>query len=329
MTRTLTLQSRLCAVAVAAVGVLLAPCLPAAESYPNRSVRLIVPYPPGGATDIVARAVGGRLSEALGQRFVVDNRGGGGQLIGTDLAAKAPANGYTFLLVSVTHSINPALRDKLPYDTIKDFAPIIFLAQSANILVMHPSVPARSVKQLVTLLKAQPGKLNYASSGTGSGGHLAAELFKSMAKVNMVHVPYKGGGPAYVDLVAGHVDLMFTSPAPTLPHVKAGRLRALATTGARRSLATPNLPTIAESGFPGYEATLWYGFVAPNGTPVDIIKTLNRETVKALADQAIRESFLGQGIEPAGGSPEEFATHISSEMRKWEKVIRDANIRPQ
>jgi tripartite-type tricarboxylate transporter receptor subunit TctC len=329
MTTTLALHGRLCAVAVAATAALFAPCLPAAESYPNRPVRLIVPYPPGGATDMVARALGIKMGAALGQQFVVDNRGGGGQLIGTDLAAKAAANGYTFLLVSVTHSINPSLRDKMPYDTIKDFAPIVLIAQSANILVTHPSVPARSVKQLIALLKAQPGKLNYASSGTGSGGHLAAELFKSMARVNMVHVPYKGGGPAYIDLVAGHVDLMFTSPAPTLPHVKAGRLRALATTGAGRSLAMPNLPTIAESGFPGYEATLWYGFVAPAGTPEAIIRILNREAVKALADAAIRESFVARGIEPAGGSPEQFAAHIRSEMRKWEKVIRNASIRLQ
>lgn len=329
MTTILPVQRRLCTLALAAAGLLFASHLSAAESYPNRPVRLIVPYPPGGATDIVARALGGKMGEALGQQFVVDNRGGGGQLIGTDLAAKAPADGYTFLLVSVTHSINPSLRDKMPYDTIRDFAPIILIAQSANILVTHPSVPAKSVKELIALLRNYPDKLNYASSGTGSGGHLAAELFKSVAKINMVHVPYRGGGPAYVDLVAGHVDLMFTSPAPTLPHVKAGRLRALATTGASRALATPDLPTIAESGFPGYEATLWYGFVAPSGTPVEVIRALNGAVVKALADPAIRESFLARGIEVAGGSPEQFAAHISSEMRKWEKVIRDASIRLQ
>ena len=329
MTTILPVQRRLCTLALAAAGLLFASHLSAAESYPNRPVRLIVPYPPGGATDIVARALGGKMGEALGQQFVVDNRGGGGQLIGTDLAAKAPADGYTFLLVSVTHSINPSLRDKMPYDTIKDFAPIILIAQSANILVTHPSVPAKSVKELIALLRKDPGKLNYASSGTGSGGHLAAELFKSVAKVNMVHVPYRGGGPAYVDLVAGHVDLMFTSPAPTLPHVKAGRLRALATTGASRALATPDLPTIAESGFPGYEATLWYGFVAPSGTPVEVIRALNGAVVKALADPAIRESFLARGIEPAGGSLEQFAAHINSEMKKWQRVIREANIRLQ
>ncbi len=298
-----------------------------AQTYPNRPIRLVVPYPPGGATDIISRGVAQKLTDSLGQQVVVDNRGGGGQIIGTDLVAKAAPNGYTLLLPSVTHSINPGLHAKLPYDSIKDFTPITLVGSGANVLVLHPSVAARSVGELIALLKSNPGKMNYASSGNGSGGHLAAELFKSMAGVSMTHIPYKGGGPAYVDLIAGQVSLMFTSPVPTLPHVRTGKLRALATTGAARSSALPHLPTISEAGLKGYEASLWYGILAPAGLPAEIVALLHKEIVKALSSPDIKERFTGLGVDIVGSTSREFAEHIRVETKKWLKVIKDASIR--
>jgi tripartite-type tricarboxylate transporter receptor subunit TctC len=299
-----------------------------AQAFPARPIRLIVPYPPGGATDIMARAIGQKLGEAYGQQVVIDNRGGGGQTIGTDLVAKAPPNGYTLLLASVTHSINPGLHRKLPYDSVRDFAAVSQLGSGPNVVVSHPSVAARSIPDLIALAKAQPGKLNYASSGTGSGGHLAAELFKSMAGVNMIHVPYKGGGPAYVDLIAGQVELMFTSPVPTLPHVKTGKLRALATTGAKRSSAMPDLPTVAEAGLKGFEASLWYGILAPAGTPADVVGSLEKEIVRQLQTGDMRERFTSVGVDIVASGSRQFSEHIVVEMKKWLKVIQDAGIRP-
>ena len=299
-----------------------------AQTYPSKTVRIIVPYPPGGATDIISRAIGAKLSASLGQQFIIDNRAGGGQKIGTALAARAPADGYTLLLVSVTHSINPGLDPKLPYDSIKDFTPVTLLASSPNALVTHPSVPARNVKELIALAKAQPGKLNMATSGVGSGGHLAGAYFHSLTGTRMTTVPYKGGGPAYIDLFAGQVDLMFTSPNPTLSYAKAGKLRALALTGAKRSPAAPELPTVAEAaGLPGYEASLWYGVMLPAGAPREITQLLNSEIVKALQARDVREPWAAAAIEVAGGTPEEFATYLKNEIAKWSKVIRDANIR--
>ncbi len=299
-----------------------------AQPYPNRPVRFIVPFPAGGATDIISRSIGSKVGAALGQQFVIDNRAGGGQKIGTELAARAAPDGYTILLVSITHSINPGLYAKMPYDTIKDFSPITIAAKSPLVVVVHPSVPAKSVKELIALMKAQPGRLNTATSGIGSGGHLAAELFNSMAGVRMTFVPYKGGSLAYVDLIAGQVDLMFTSPTPTLTYAKAGKLRVLATTGAKRSPATPELPTVAEAtGFRGYEASLWYGVVAPAGTPRNIVQVLNAEIVKALRFPDVRDPLAAQAVEAVSSTPEEFAAHIRSEIAKWTKVISDGNIR--
>lgn len=300
-----------------------------AASYPGRPVRLIVPYPPGGATDVIGRGLALKLGDRFGQQVVTDNRGGGGQIIGTDLVAKAAPDGYTLLLPSVTHAINPGLHARLPYDSVRDFAPVTLIGNGPNVLVTHPSVTARSLAELTTLLKAHPDKYNYASSGNGSGGHLAAELFKTMAGVRMTHVPYKGGGPAYVDLIAGQVSLMFTSPVATLPHVRAGKLRAYATTGAVRSSAMPDLPTIAESGYPGYEASLWYGIMAPAGTPPDIVATLNRAVIDALRQSDIRERFAGLGVDVVGSTPQDFARHVVAEIRKWTKVIKDAGIRAE
>ena len=299
-----------------------------AQTYPTKPVRFVVPYPPGGATDILARMIGGKLSNSLGQQFLVDNRPGAGQKIGTGMVAKSAPDGHTILLVSVTHSINPALDANLPYDSLKDFAPITLAASSPNVVVVHPSVPVKSVKQLIALAKSRPGELNMATSGNGSGGHLAGALFQSMTGVKMTTVPYKGGGPAYVDLIGGQVQVMFTSPNPTLSYAKAGKLRALAMTGAKRSPAAPELPTIAEAaGLPAYEASLWYGIVAPAGTPGPIVQLLHREMTKALATPDVREPLAARGVEVIGSTPEEFVKHIRSETEKWAKVIKEANIR--
>ncbi len=300
-----------------------------AQTYPDRPVRFVVPYPPGGATDIISRTLGQKLSDAFKQQFVVDNRGGAGQIIGTDIVAKSAPNGYTILLASVTHSINPTLLSKLPYDSVKDFSAITLVASGPNVLVVHPSLQVRSVAEFVKLLKATPGKYNYASSGNGSGGHLATELFKSMAGIDINHIPYKGNGPATVDLLAGQVPIMFTSTAPMLPHMRSGKLRGLATTGASRSSATPDIPSIAELGYPGYEASLWYGILAAAGTPPAIIKLLNAQFVNALKAPDVRERFTGLGIDVMGSTPDVLDKHLRSELAKWEKVIKTAKIRAE
>jgi tripartite-type tricarboxylate transporter receptor subunit TctC len=299
-----------------------------AQAYPAKSVRFIVPFPPGGATDIISRALGAKLTAALGQQFVIDNRAGGGQKIGTALTAKAPADGYTLQLVSVTHSINPALDDKLPYDSVKDFAPVTLLALSPNIVVLHPSVPATSVKALIGLAQAHPGKLNLATSGNGSGGHLAGAYFQSLAGIRMTTVPYKGGSPAFVDMISGQTQVMFTSPNPMLSFVKAGKLRAIAMTSAKRSPAAPELPTMAEAaGFPGYEASLWYGIMLPAGTSREIIQLLHGEITKAARTREFGEPLAVFAIEVIASTPDEFAAYLGQEMKKWSKVIKDANIR--
>ncbi len=314
---------------VAACTLALCGSLPAlALDYPVRPVRFIVPFPPGGATDIISRALGAKLTVALGQAFVIDNRAGGGQRIGTALGAKAPADGYTLQLVSVTHSINPALYNNLPYDSIKDFAPVTLVARSPNVVVLHPSVPATSVKALITLAKAQPGQLNLATSGNGSGGHLAAAYFQSLAGIRMTTVPYKGGSPAFVDLIAGQTQVMFTSPNPTLSFARAGKLRAIALTSAKRSPAAPELPTVAEAaGFRDYEANLWYGIMLPAGTPGGIIRLLHAEIAKAAGTRDFGEPLAAFAIEVIASTPEEFSAYLRKEMSKWARVIKDANIR--
>lgn len=301
---------------------------PASTAYPIKAVRFIVPYPPGGATDIIARSVGAKLSAALGQQFVIDNRAGGGQKIGTALAAKSPADGYTMLLVSVTHSINPALDNKLPYDSVKDFTPVTLIASSPNAVVLHPSVPATSVKALIALAKAHPGKLNLATSGNGSGGHLASALFQSLTGTRMTTIPYKGGGPAYIDLLSGQMQVMFTSPNPTLAYAKAGRLRAIAMTSAKRSPAAPELPTVAEAGgLPGYEASLWYGIMLPAGTAREIVQLLHSEITKAAKMREVSEPLTAYAIDIIASTPDEFAAYLKNETEKWAKVIREAGIR--
>jgi len=313
-------------VLAALAALLLNPAL--AQIYPSKPVRLIVPFAAGGGNDNVARLVGKRLSDSLGQPVVVDNRPGAGGVVGAELAAKAAPDGYTLFLGGVgSHAINPNLHEKLPYDPVRDFAPIELLAQAPLVLVVHPSVPARDIAEFIAYARAHPGKLNFASNGNGSSSQLAAVMFGSMAGVDMVHVPYKGLSPALTDLLSGQVQLMFSSVVAILPHIKAGKLRGLATTGAKRLASLPELPTLAESGLPGYEASSWYGILAPAGTPRDIVMKLNAELSKALEQPEVKNSLLAEGAEPAGGSPEAFAAHIRAEKERLGKLIRDAKIR--
>jgi tripartite-type tricarboxylate transporter receptor subunit TctC len=299
-----------------------------AETYPTRAVRLIIPYPPGGAGDIVGRMLSAKLTEALGQQVVVDNRGGGGQIIATEITAKAPPDGYTLFLASATHGINPGLRrGKLPYDSIKDFAPITLVAESPLVFVAHPSLGVGGIKELVAAAKAKPGRINYASSGPGTGGHLSVELLKFHTGIDLVHVPYKGAGPALIDVMGGQVQMMCTSPLAAMPHVKTGKLRALGMTGAKRSRAAPELPTIAEQGVSGYESSLWYAMLAPAATPQAIIKRVHAETVKIVKAPEFAAQLLSQGAEPIGNSPQELARFIKSEIDRWVKLVNAANIR--
>ena len=300
----------------------------AADAYPQRAVRLIVPYPAGGAGDIVGRLLSSRLGETLGQQIVIDNRGGGAQLIATEIAAKAPADGYTLFLASATHSINPGLQKKLPYDTIRDFASITMVASSPLVFVANPSMGVASIQELVAAAKAQPGKINYASSGPGTGGHLAVELLSWMAGIKFTHVPYKGAAPALVDVIGGQVQFMCTSPLPAMPHVKSGKLRALAMTGAKRSQSAPDIPTVAEAGYKGYETTLWYALLAPAGTPRPIVSRLHDETVKVVKSPGMTEQLLAQGAEPVGNTPQELDAYIRTEIDRWTKLIARAQIRP-
>jgi len=301
-----------------------------AEVYPSKPVRMIVAYPPGGGTDIVGRMVAQKLGEALGQPVVVENRGGASGNIGTELAARAVPDGYTVLMGNVApNAINVSLFRNLPYDPVADFAPVTLVASTPNILVVHPTTPARTVKEVIALAKAKPGALNFASAGVGSSSHLAGELFRILAGADIVHVPYKGAGPAMVDVLSGQVQLYFATMPAAMPHVKSGKLAPVAVTSARRSQALPGLPTIAESGVSGYEASTWYGLLAPARTPGAAVARLHEGVVKILADAAVREKLADQGFEPVGDSPGEFAAYIKSEIAKWGKVIRDAGIRPE
>ncbi len=299
-----------------------------ADAYPQRAIRLIVPYPPGGAGDIVGRMLAARLTEMLGQQVVVDNRGGGGQVIATELAAKAQPDGHTLFLASATHGINPGLRrGKLPYDTLKDFAPITLIAESPLVFVAHPSLGVANMKDLVAVARAKPGRINYASSGPGTGGHLSVELLKYHTGIDLVHVPYKGAGPALTDLIGGQVQMMCTSPLPAMPHVKSGRLKALGMTGRTRSRAAPDVATVAEQVVPGYESSLWYALLAPAATPQAIIKRVHAETVRILKTPEVTGQLLSQGAEPIGSDPQELRKFVAAEIERWTKVIERANIR--
>jgi tripartite-type tricarboxylate transporter receptor subunit TctC len=300
-----------------------------AQGYPNKPIRIVVPYPPGGFNDTLARTVGQKLNDAWGQPVVVDNKPGGGTLIGTDAVAKASPDGYTLLITPFAFAVNPSIFKKLPYDPLKDFAPITLAAATPNLLVANASVPFNSLKELIASAKAKPGRLSYASTGTGSSNHLSMEKFKQMAGVDIVHVPYKGSAPAVTDLIGGQVDLMFDNIPNVLPHVKAGKLKVLAVTSPKRSSHVPEVPTVIEGGVPGYEVSVWFGIAAPAGTPEPIITKLNTEIVKVLNLPDVKEKFAAQGVDVVGSTPAEFAAHIKSQMATWDKVVKDAGVTPE
>ena len=302
------------------------PCAHAADPYPIKPIRLITPAPPGGATDIMARSLAQKLAEALGQQVVVDNRGGGGTIIATQLTARAVADGHTLLLANAAFGTNPALIKDLPYDTLRDFAPVTLVADSPLVFVAHPSLNVSNIKELIAAAKARPGQINYGSSTPGTGGHLSVEMLKWMAGIDLVHIPYKGAGPAVTALLAGEVPLMCTSPLPTLPHIKSGKLKALAMTGRTRSRALPEVPTVAESGLAGFQSSLWYALMAPAGTPTAVIQRLNTETMRIVRLPAVSEQLLAQGADPIGNSPQELAAFLRADIERWKKLVREAKI---
>ena len=300
-----------------------------AQQYPTRPVRFVVPFAPGGSTDTLARTLSIKLADALGQQVVVDNRSGGNGNIGMEIVARSPPDGHTIVLGYIANlAIAVSLYSTLPFDPVRDYAPVTQLAISPNVLTAHPSVPAKNLKELIALAKAKPGQVTFASTGVASVGHLTGELLNSLAGMKMLHVPYKGGGQAIIDLLGGHVQVMFSGFTAAMPHIKGGKIRALAVTGARRSPALPDVPTIAEQGFPGVEATAWYGVLAPAKTPRPIVTRLHDETVKALKLPDVKERLDGLGFEIVGSTPEEFGAYIKSEIKKWEKVVKASGAKP-
>jgi tripartite-type tricarboxylate transporter receptor subunit TctC len=294
-----------------------------AQNWPAKPIHIVVPFTPGGNTDIVARLIGEGLAKSLGQPVLVENKPGAAGLVGATAVAKAPADGYTLLMGTVgTHAINASLYSKMPYDTVKDFAPITLIASVPNILVVNPSLPVNSVKDLIAYAKANPEKTNFASSGSGTSIHLSGEMFKIRTGISMTHIAYKGSPPALADLMGGQVQLMFDNLPTSLPHVKAGKLKALAVTTSKRLSALPNLPTVAESGLPGFETGSWFGLLAPAGTPKEIVATLDAEVRKLVQRPDLREKLIQQGAEPVGMPSDEFAAHIKSELAKWAEVVK-------
>ncbi len=303
--------------------------LPAvAQVYPTRPIRVIVPFPPGGSNDIVARVIGQQLMERIGKPVVIDNRGGAGGMIGTDTAVHSHPDGHTLLIISVAYAYNPSLY-KLNFDPVKDVAPVAQLGTGPNSLVVHPSVPVNSVKDLIALAKAKPGVLNYATAGIGSFQHMSSEMFRIMAGINIVHIPFKGGGPAMLAVIAGQSQISIGSLLQTLPHIRSGKLKALATGGAKRSPALPEVPTVAEAGVPGYEANNWWGIVAPAATPPAVVRKLNTEIAAILATPETQKWFVSEGGEAVSRTPEEFKKWILSEMAKWGKVVKQAGIKAE
>ena len=300
-----------------------------AQTYPSKPLRMIVPFPPGGPTDITGRTLSQKLSERWNQPVIVENRPGAGSVIGTDLAAKSPPDGYTLLLGSNSIALQPLLQAKLPYDPARDLTPVILAARIPNVLVVHPSVPANTVAEFIALAKARPGVVNYASVGNATGPHLFGELFRSMTGADIVHVPYKGTAPAVADLLGGQVHALFDSLATAIPNIRSGKLRALGVTSLQRSRSAPDIPTIAESGVQGYEATGWFGVLVPAGTSPEIVSKLNAELAGILKLPDVEERFLKFGAEGGGGSPEQFAAFIRSEHSKWGKIIKEAGIRAE
>ena len=312
---------------VAGVVVAAAPVL--SQTYPARPVRIVVPNAPGSSGDIVARLIASPLSARLGQQVVVDNRAGAGTMIGGEIVAHSAPDGYTLLMGISTLAINPATYKKVPYDALRDFAPITHAVSLPGILLAHPSLPARSVKELIALAKARPGDIAFASGGQGSYSHMSSELFSSMAGIRMLHVPYRGSGPGYIDLLAGNVSVMAANILSATPHVRSGRLRALCITSKKRAASAPDVPTVAEGGLPGYESVQWLGLLAPAGTPRDIIARLHKETVSVIGSPEMKERLARDGTDPVASSPEEFASYIRSETLKWAKMAKAAGIRPE
>jgi tripartite-type tricarboxylate transporter receptor subunit TctC len=298
-----------------------------AQEYPTRPIRYIVPQAPGGSSDTLARMIAQRVGDGLGQTLVVDNRPGATGIIGAEVVAKANPDGYTLLQAATSHATNPAMNAKLPYDSLRDFAPISLLSQQPNIWIVHPSLPVKNMKELIAHVKARPGQLNFGSSGTGGSQHLAGELLKGMTGIDMVHVAYKGSPPALVDLLAGRVPIMSSTMPPVLPHVRSGKVRALAVTSAKRSPALPDVPTVAESAVPGYEAIAWQGLLARSGTPRPVIARLHREFARVLKQSEIVAKLSEQGYETVASTPEWFAAYIKTEIVKWSKVIKAAGIK--
>ncbi|MGE5526041.1 MAG: tripartite tricarboxylate transporter substrate binding protein [Rhodospirillaceae bacterium] len=301
---------------------------PAAQSYPTKPVRIIIPFPPGGSNDIVGRLIAQQLSDRMGKQFVVDNRGGAGGVLGSEIAANSAPDGYTLLIVSSAYAFNPSLY-KLSYDPDKAFAPVALLGTGPNALTVFPKLPVNSVKELIALAKSKPGQLNYASAGVGSFQHLGSALFTMMAGINVVHVPFKGGGPAMADVIAGNTQICLGSLIQMIPHVNSGRLKMLGIGSLKRSKAFPDVPTIAEAGVPGYDASNWWGILAPAGTPQNIVQTLNKEIGAILTSPDIQKRFESQGAEAATMTPAEFGKHIRAETVKWSRVVKEANIKAE
>ena len=299
--------------------------LATAQSYPTKPIKFIVPFPPAGSTDLSARAVAGKLGERIGQPVIIENRPGAGGNIGTDVVAKSQPDGYTLIVGTVgTHGINPSLYSKMPYDHVKDFAPVILLSKTPNVLVVNPSLPVNSVADVIKLAKSKPNELTFASSGSGTSIHLSGELFKTMAGVQMTHIPYKGSGPMLIDLISGQVNMAFDNLSAAMQHIKAGKLKALATTGTQRPPNLPDVPTIAEAGLAGYDSTSWNAIFAPAGTPPAVIDRLNREIRAILESPDTRKFFTEQGAEAGGGTPAELAEFVRAETAKWQKVVKDS-----
>lgn len=311
---------------LAAALVYVAPNAVLAQDYPSKPVRIVVPFSAGGPNDILARAVGIKLGERLSQRIIVDNRPGGGTVIGTVIAARSPADGYTLLMASTSHSVNPTLKKKLPYNQARDFDLLILMAKAPNLAVVHPSLPVKSVKQLIALAKSRPGEITYGSGGVGASTHLAGASLSSMAKVNMIHVPFKGGAPATVGLISGEITWMFGTFLPTIPHVRSGRLRVIAVGGPKRSPVLPKVPTVAET-LPGFDSVGWWGVMVPKGTPQPIIDRLNREINLVLRD--LHQQLLRDGTEIIGGSPADFQKFYDGEVKRWAAVMKTIGLKPR
>jgi tripartite-type tricarboxylate transporter receptor subunit TctC len=317
-----------CSTAMLGLAAAANPAAVGAQAYPAKPVRLMVPFVPGGNTDIIARVVAPEMSKALGQQLVIENRGGAGSTIGTEVVAKSPPDGYTLLLVSAAHVINPAMIKKLPYDSIRDFAPISVVADVPTAFAIHPTLPVKNVKEFIALAKARPGQLNYSTAGRGTVGHLSAELLSSIAQIKMVHIAYKGTGQSITDLIAGHVQLQFSSMPAVINHARAGKLRLLAQTGEKRSAAAKDVPTMLESGVKGFVVSSGFGLLAPAGTPRPVIDRVHGALLKALAEPNVRNNLSGQGADPVGNTPEAYDAFNKAEIAKWIKVARGAGIEP-